>query len=243
MIRMKPPRIPDQPPDVLREPGLRKLLAACETGKTLKDRRDAAILRFFIDTGARLAEVSGIRYDPRDAAVTDIDLDRGLAKLAGKGGRTRAVSIGDKSVRAIDRYPRLRGKHANATVPWLWVGRSGRFTESGVGQMVREPGRQAGLGSSIHRAVSLIRVRSATLTPREVLDEALPGAATIGRRVRRQRLPIHGRASHRSPPWSRPRSRIQRGDTMTRSSTDRCTRLSPRDANTVHSVNAGIACS
>jgi site-specific recombinase XerD len=150
MSRMKPPRVPEQPPEVLREPELRRLLATCETGKTLEDRRDAAILRFFMDTGARLAEAGNLHFDPRDAEATDIDLDRGLARLAGKGGRMRPVAIGDKSIRAIDRYLRLRGKHSSSAEPWLWLGRKGRFTESGIGQMVRERGRQAGLGDSIH---------------------------------------------------------------------------------------------
>ncbi len=150
MARMKPPRVPETPPDVLRDEDLRKLVATCETGRTLEDRRDAAILRFFVDTGARLAEVAGLRYDPHDPEMSDIDLDRGLASLMGKGRRVRPVSIGAKTVKAIDRYLRLRAKHPDAASNWLWLGRKGRFTGSGIGQMVRERGRQAGIGDAIH---------------------------------------------------------------------------------------------
>jgi site-specific recombinase XerD len=149
MLRMKPPRVPETPPDVLREPELRKLLAACE-GRTLEDRRDAAILRFFMDTGARLAEVAGLRYDGADAEASDVDLDSGIATLVGKGRRVRPVSIGSKTIRAVDRYLRVRKGHPESAMPWLWLGRKGRFTESGIGQMVRERGRQAGLGDSVH---------------------------------------------------------------------------------------------
>jgi site-specific recombinase XerD len=53
MAKMKPPRVPEQAPDVLREPELKKLLEACP-GQTFDARRDTAIIRVFIDTGARL---------------------------------------------------------------------------------------------------------------------------------------------------------------------------------------------
>jgi site-specific recombinase XerD len=150
MIRMKPPRVPETPPDILRVVDLRKILATCEPGRTLEDRRDAAILRFFMDTGARLAEVAGLRFDPHDPDATDVDLERALANLVGQGRRPRPVSIGVKTVRALDRYLRLRSKHPSAATPWLWLGRKGQFTASGIGQMVRDRGRQSGLGEAIH---------------------------------------------------------------------------------------------
>lgn len=149
MARMKPPRVPETPPDVLREADLKKLFGTCDSGKTLDDRRDAAILRTFFDTGARLGEVAGLRYST-DSEASDIDLELGLLRVIGKGRRERPLHVGLKTVRAIDRYLRMRGKRSDADEPWLWLGRKGRFTESGIGQMVRERGRQAGLGDSVH---------------------------------------------------------------------------------------------
>ena len=58
MARMKPPHVPDEPPAVLRDDELRGLLATCERGTSFEDRRDAAIIRVFIDTGARRAEAN-----------------------------------------------------------------------------------------------------------------------------------------------------------------------------------------
>lgn len=43
MRHVKPPRVPQNPPDILREEEIRALLAACD-GKTFEDRRDAAIV-------------------------------------------------------------------------------------------------------------------------------------------------------------------------------------------------------
>ncbi len=146
MVHMKPPRVPDNPPDVLREEELRALLATCERGPRFEDRRDAAILRAFIDTGARRAEIAGLRWNPGDDDNNDVDLDRGLLRVIGKGRRERVLPIGAKTVKALDRYIRKRSQHPAAAQPWLWLGRKGRMTETGIFQTVRKRGQQAGVG-------------------------------------------------------------------------------------------------
>jgi site-specific recombinase XerD len=143
MARMKPPRLPETPPPVLRDADLRAILAAAEKDRTYAGRRDEAILRIFMDTGARRAEVVGLR-------VSDVDLETGLLTVIGKGSRTRQVAVGDMTVRALDRYIRARAKRADAERPDLWLGTKGRLTESGVAQIVRDRGRQAGLAVRIH---------------------------------------------------------------------------------------------
>lgn len=150
MTRMKPPRVPESTPAVLREADLSRLLSACERGQSFEDRRDAAILRVFIDTGTRLAEVAGLRYETANDAENDVGLDQGVLRVIGKGRRVRLVSIGNKTVRAIDRYLRVRARHVDAASPWLWLSRKGRFTESGIGQMVHQRGVEAGLGDHVH---------------------------------------------------------------------------------------------
>ena len=67
MARMKPPHVPDEPVPVLGDDELRRLLAACE-GKGFEKRRDMAIVRLFLDSGLRLAELANLR-------VEDLDLD------------------------------------------------------------------------------------------------------------------------------------------------------------------------
>ncbi len=146
MVHMKPPRVPDNPPDVLREEELRALLATCERGPRFEDRRDAAILRAFIDTGGRRAEIAGLRWNPGDDDNNDVDLDRGLLRVIGKGRRERVLPIGAKTVKALDRYIRKRSQHPAAAQPWLWLGRKGRMTETGIFQTVRKRGQQAGVG-------------------------------------------------------------------------------------------------
>ena len=144
MLNMKPPKIPENPPPVLREEDLKRLLATCERGQDFESRRDAAIIRVFIDTGARLAEVANLRWSPDDDTKHDVDLDGGILRVMGKGRRERILSIGAKTVRALDRYRRLRAAHRRSDLPWLWLGVRGPVTRSGIRQIVQKRGRQAG---------------------------------------------------------------------------------------------------
>ncbi|HEV8490237.1 MAG TPA: tyrosine-type recombinase/integrase [Candidatus Limnocylindrales bacterium] len=143
MARMKPPRLPEVPPAVLRAEELRRLLEVCERDKTFAGRRDEAILRVFMDTGVRRGEVLGLTLD-------DIDLDRGVLSVMGKGSRTREVGIGAQTVRAVDRYLRARSKHPAAASPALWLSRKGVLRESGLAELVRDRGRQAGVAGRLH---------------------------------------------------------------------------------------------
>lgn len=46
---------------------------------------------------------------------------------------------------ALDKYLRVRGSHPHADTPWLWLGKRGRLTDSGVLQVVEKLGRAAGI--------------------------------------------------------------------------------------------------
>ncbi len=146
MARMRPPKVAEEPVDILRVEQLKALMATCEKGQEFEDRRDAAILRVFIDTGARRAEIAGLRWKPGDDDGNDLDLDRGLLRVIGKGRRERVLPIGARTVKALDRYIRKRAQHRAAGQPWLWLGRKGRMTDTGIFQAVRRRGQQAGLG-------------------------------------------------------------------------------------------------
>lgn len=65
--------------------------------------------------------------------------------MLGKGGRQRALPFGRRTAQALDRYLRIRARHPRADLEWLWIGKFGRITESGIAQVLRRRGRQAGL--------------------------------------------------------------------------------------------------
>jgi site-specific recombinase XerD len=145
MARMRPPAVPEQPVPVVTLAELRKLLATVDRGRDFDSRRDAALLRLFIDTGARLAEVAGMRYDAQNAAQNDVDLDQRIIRVVGKGSRERAIAIGDKTAIAIDRYLRERRKHPKREAKALWLSSKGALSDSGIYQMVRRRSREAGV--------------------------------------------------------------------------------------------------
>jgi site-specific recombinase XerD len=138
MSKMKPPTVPESPVPVVSDEDIRRLLGDCKDN-TFEDRRDEAIIRTFIDTGARLGEVAGL-------SLEDVDLDQGLVRVTGKGRRTRLLSIGSKTARALDRYLRIRPNDVDATQ--LWIGGKGRLSDSGIAQMLKRRSRR--LGFHIH---------------------------------------------------------------------------------------------
>jgi site-specific recombinase XerD len=80
------------------------------------------------------------RHDP-----DDVDLDQRIVWVLGKGRRPRALPIGRKTAQALDRYLRAREGHRLAHLPYLWVGRNGPMTPSGIYQVVHDRARAAGL--------------------------------------------------------------------------------------------------
>lgn len=142
MQRMKPPSVPEAPVPVVSQRDLKALLEAC-AGPDFESRRDEAIIRTFLDTGARLAEVANLTVDGEDP---DVDLDGQVVRVLGKGRRYRVLPIGARTTKSLDRYVRLRRAHPDALQPWLWLGGKGRFTDSGIRQMIERRAKQAGIG-------------------------------------------------------------------------------------------------
>ena len=90
-----------------------------------------------------MSEIANLRLDSEDGG--DVDLDGGVLRVMGKGRRQRIVPIGNKSVKALDRYVRLRARHPHASLPWLWIARRGQLTGSGIQQMTWKRSADAGI--------------------------------------------------------------------------------------------------
>lgn len=144
MARMRPPKIPEKPVPVLADDDIRRLLTSC-TGKSLADRRDLAIVRLFVDTGMRLEGMAGLRHDAANPENSDVDLRSRVVRVTAKGRRELVLPIGVKVARDIDRYLRARASHSHAASPWLWLGKKGRLTASGIYQMLKDRGVAVGL--------------------------------------------------------------------------------------------------
>jgi len=146
MKHMRAPHVPEQPVPVLTDEEITRLLDTCK-GAGFVDRRDAAIIRLFMDTGIRLAELTGL-------CVDDVDRKAHTAKVTGKGSRERVVSLSAKTTQALDRYIRVRSEVAHHASPKLWLGEKGKgpLTPSGIEQMLERRGDKAGVpGVHPHR--------------------------------------------------------------------------------------------
>jgi integrase len=88
----------------------------------------------------RRGELAGLK-------LTDVDRQRGLFIVTGKGNRTRAVPFLSPDVTtALRRYERARAGHPRADrLDWYWLGWKGRLTGDGIRQALLRRARQAGL--------------------------------------------------------------------------------------------------
>ncbi len=137
MARTRPPRVPEEPVPLVtgrRDPGA---ASACE-GRSFIDRRDAALIRLLLDSGARRSEVAALTLDA-------VDLREKTATVLGKGRRRRIVAFGSRTASAIDRYLRERRLHRDAERYELWIGHRGPVTSDGIAQILERCCAKAGL--------------------------------------------------------------------------------------------------
>lgn len=106
------PKLPKSLPEVVRDPAVEKLLQAVEDdGGGLLDR---ALVELLSASGARIGEVAALELD-------DVDLERAMVRLFGKGSKERIVPIHPEAVSAltafIEKERPLRAAKKAATGP------------------------------------------------------------------------------------------------------------------------------
>ena len=136
LLGMNQPQLDRKVVEALTDDELRGLIKACQ-GKSLKDRRDEALVRLMAETGMRAGEVIGMQ-------TTDVDLQRGLVTVRRGKGRTVPFSV--QTSTAIDRYLRARRTHRLADTGPLWVGGGGKtFGYYGLNTSLKERAQAAGI--------------------------------------------------------------------------------------------------
>jgi site-specific recombinase XerD len=145
LLGVKPPKMDRKVTQALTDDQLKALLKTCK-GKTLRDRRDEAIIRLLAETGMRASEVV-------DLQLADVDLVRGLLTVRrGKGAKGRFAPFGPQVAVALDRYIRIRRNHVNLDVTQLFVGGHIKtFSYWALAQTLRRRAREAGVeGFHVH---------------------------------------------------------------------------------------------
>jgi site-specific recombinase XerD len=138
LVGVPSPKVDTKVTPALSEDQLKRLLKAC-AGRDWRDRRDEAIVRVMLETGARASEVVGLQ-------TADVDLDRELLTIKrGKGGKGRVVPIGAQTVLALDRYLRARRSRGLGDGGALWVGAGGSFGYYGLAGALKARAAAAGI--------------------------------------------------------------------------------------------------
>jgi len=96
--------------------------------ETVLSLRDRAILETLYSCGIRVSELTGLD-------VGDVDLDGGLIRVLGKGGKERIVPIGRQARHAVTAYLAARNNPPHGA-PFLVNARGGRLTRRSVARIV-----------------------------------------------------------------------------------------------------------
>jgi integrase len=171
MAGLKPPRVPGKPVPVFAAGDPPRLERAC-AGRAFAQRRAAALIAVFRATGIRLSELAGIRYDPGDPGRSDVDLRHREITVQGRGRKTRTVKISSDAARNLDRYLRVRARHAQAYRPQMWLGAGNR------GPMTASRITRSSSGAAASAASTCTRTGSGTTSATPGSTGAVPRATS-----------------------------------------------------------------
>jgi integrase/recombinase XerC len=90
--------------------------------------RDRAVLETLYSCGIRVSELTGMN-------VGDLDLEAGLARVLGKGGKERSVPVGSFARSALGAYLQER-QHPEGSAPLILNARGGRLSRRSVARIV-----------------------------------------------------------------------------------------------------------
>jgi integrase/recombinase XerD len=134
------PRLSPRLPRVMSFEEVERLLAAPDL-TTDRGLLHAAMLHLMYASGLRVSELCALR-------LGDLDLQRGLVRARGKGGKERLIPVGEVAMSFTSRYLKeVRSRTAPAGVHALFYSSrgSGRFTREAFWRIVRRYATIAGI--------------------------------------------------------------------------------------------------
>lgn len=105
--------------------------------------RDIAVVEMFFATGARVYEISNIRWDC-------IDLNSGLIRIMGKGGKERYIQIGEPEIiNLLRRYYAENETNIKKSGYFFVNCRGSRYTEQSIRFMIKKYAKGANIQRNI----------------------------------------------------------------------------------------------
>ena len=144
MSKLEKPKVPVQPVEVFTDAEIERMLRAARYKFTkFQARRNTAILRVFLETGARLGEVAKLKPD-------DVDFVHYTVHVHGKGRKDRTIPFGPKCGLALRHYMRERSSYWHEGDK-LWLGERGSLTASGISILFRKVQAESGVHMHPHK--------------------------------------------------------------------------------------------
>lgn len=110
--------------------------------RTILGIRNKAILELMYSTGIRVSEVSGLNRG-------DIDSDKGIIRVTGKGNKQRVVPVGLKALEAVEKYRKKLNYSVDSGVqsktPVFLNKNGGRLSTRSIGRMLDQAAASCGL--------------------------------------------------------------------------------------------------
>ncbi len=129
-------------PQVLSLDEVEALLEA-PSGDSPMALRDRAMLEVLYATGVRVSELVSLK-------LVDLDMDRGLVRVVGKGKKERMVPLGGEALQWLERYMAARGALDRKGSPYLFLtNRGGPMTRQRFWQIVKGYARKVGITKEI----------------------------------------------------------------------------------------------
>jgi site-specific recombinase XerD len=139
------PKCKSRPVPVLKPDQIDAIFAACKGRTRTETVRNTAMVWLLLESGLRRAELCALN-------VADIDIKGHTAQvLYGKGGKARIAVFGDDTAQALWRWVKARQLAPMATrTDALFVTKYGRLTPTGIGYVMTEIGKRAGVSLHPH---------------------------------------------------------------------------------------------
>jgi integrase/recombinase XerD len=139
-LNLDSPKLPRPLPKSLSEADVERLLATSDL-HTSRDLRDRAMLETLYATGLRVSELVSLKF-------LGLNLDAGVVRVTGKGGKERLVPLGEEAILWLNRYlkearPKLLNRQTSNAV---FVTQQGRgMTRQAFWYLLKRRARAAGL--------------------------------------------------------------------------------------------------
>ncbi|TDU25704.1 integrase/recombinase XerD [Panacagrimonas perspica] len=142
--RMHSPKLPRALPKYLEMKQVDQLLEAPDLGTAL-GLRDRAMLEVMYASGLRVSELVGLRHH-------QVQIERGLVQVVGKGGKERVVPMGEPACDWIREYlrrarPELADKHRSDDV--FITARGAAMTRNNFWQIIKRYAGMAGITTAL----------------------------------------------------------------------------------------------